>query len=323
MVPLNSAGARVGVSGFMDAKVLVCLWFWFGGGCDFVEWLSLRNIRDVQSLAYMLLYVGLIVTQWLWGFSVWQYVALLFFSIGMQVIHHNHIHLGIWRNQNLNRTTSLFIGATTAVPSAMMIGGHVKNHHVHQHGPEDHTSTWKFGGDHNHLAGYLLHPFQAFLTLIPIFWREFRDGLPQRSKFSRHILLEVVLLFAVWLVLALADWRKFLLLVLVPQLFGLHWLLGSNYFQHAHCDDESDANYARNFVGLVNAIWLNIGFHTAHHDHPGAHWSRLKELHEASRDKVDQRLIEKSFFGYVVRTFFLSIFFESCRSRSLRQATSP
>jgi len=282
----------------------------------------MRNVFDLQSLTYLTLYVGLILVQWMWGFSWWQYGALLFCSIGMQIFHHNHIHLGIWRSQKLNRLTNLLISVTTAVPSSMMIGGHVKNHHVHQHGPEDHTSTWKFGGDHNHLTGYLLHPFQAFFTLIPIFWVQFKEGWPERTKFSRHLMVEVVLLFAAWTLLAIVDWEKWLLLVVLPQLFGLHWLLGANYFQHAHCDDESKVNYARNFVGPINLIWMNIGFHTAHHENPGAHWSTLKELHNANCREVDRALNQKSFFGYVARTFFLSIFFQSFRSRSFRRQTS-
>lgn len=283
---------------------------------------GLRNILDTQSLAYMGLYVALIAGQWFGGFTWWQYAGLLFFSIGMQVIHHNHVHLGIWRSNKLNRLTSLFISVTTAVPSAMMIGGHIKNHHVHQHGPEDHTRTYRFGGDHNHFPGYVLHPFQAFFTLIPIFWKDFLGGIPKRSRFSRQLALEVSLIFAAWILLAGMNWQNFLLFVLLPQLFGLHWLLGANYLQHAHCDDASDVNYARNFTGVVNWFWFNIGYHTAHHDHPGAHWSTLRKIHDENCEQVDSKLCCSSFVSYVLRTFFLSIVFDSCRSRSLKQVIS-
>jgi hypothetical protein len=282
----------------------------------------MRNIFDLQTLAYMVAWVGLIVLQWCCGFVWWQYALLLFFCIGMQVIHHNHVHLGIWRSNRLNWLTSLFISVSTAVPGAMMIGGHLKNHHVHHHGPDDITRTYRFGGDHNHLLGYLLHPFQAFFALLPVFWSDFLNGLPKRSRFSRRISLEVILIFSLWILLGVLDWRKFLLLVWLPQMFGLHWLLGANYLQHAHCDDESESNYARNFTGAVNLLWFNIGFHTAHHDHPGAHWSVLRNLHREKYKDVDQSLCCPSFLGYVFRTFFLSMFFDSCRSRSLKRATS-
>ena len=267
----------------------------------------------------MFAYVGLIVWQWVYGFQWWVYGALLFFAIGIQVIHHNHVHLGIWWNKRANYLTNLAISILTAIPSAMVIGGHIKNHHVHQHGPQDHTRTYRFGGDHNHLFGYLLHPFQAFSVLIPEFWHEFKDGWPKRTRFAKELAVEVTLIGAIWILLLILDWQKFLGLVLVPQLFGLHWFLGANYLQHAHCDDGSKVNYARNFTGAVNWIWFNIGFHTAHHDHPKIHWTQLRQVHEGKADSIDPRLNCNSFVGYVVGNFLLSPIFPRLSSESLRK----
>lgn len=282
----------------------------------------MRNVLDFQSLLYIVLYIGLIAVQWFYGFNWLLYAGLLFVAIGVQLVHHNHIHLGIWNLAVLNNATNLLISVITAVPSAMMFGGHLRNHHVHQHGPEDVTRTDRFGGDHNHLLGYVLHPFQAFAVLIPRFWSNFRDEWPKRTRFSRDLLQQVCFIVASWGILLATDWKKFLLLILAPQAFGLHWLLGANYFQHAHCDDESAENYARNFTGAINWLWLNIGFHTAHHDFPKAHWSQLRTIHFEHCQHVDPRLCCRSFVAYVVRTFFFSIFFESCRSRSLKAAGS-
>lgn len=284
----------------------------------------MRNWYDIQSVAYIVLYVGLIVAQWIGGFSWPMFLGCLFCSIGVQVVHHNHIHLSIWHNKRLNHLTNLIISVSTAVPSAMVYGGHLRNHHVHQHGPEDVTRTYRFGGDHNHLIGYLLHPIQAYCVLIPKFAAEFLKEWPRRTRFARDLALQVVLIGGAWLLLAVIDWQKFLLLVAIPQAFGLHWLLGSNYFQHAHCDDDSDVNYARNFTGAVNIPWMNIGFHTAHHDHPRAHWSALKKIHQNECQNTDPRLCCDSFLLYVVRTFFLAPFVPSCRSESLkRTGTMP
>jgi fatty acid desaturase len=283
----------------------------------------MRNWYDIQSIAYIVLYVGFIIAQWQTGFSWLMYAGCLFCSIGVQVVHHNHIHLGIWHSKRLNNITNLLISISTAVPSAMVYGGHLRNHHIHQHGPEDETRTYRFGGDHNHLLGYLLHPIQAYCVLIPKFFREFKIEWPKRTRFSKDLLLQVCLIGALWIALFILDWRNFILLVAIPQAFGLHWLLGSNYFQHAHCDDESEVNYARNFTGAINLIWMNIGFHTAHHDHPRAHWSTLRKLHHEQCQATDPRLCCESFLGYVVRTFFLSSFFPFYRSESLKGRDVP
>ena len=280
----------------------------------------MKHWSDLLSLTYIVLYVAFIVAQWIFGFSWILYVGVLFFAIGIQVIHHNHIHLGIWNNKRLNNFTNLTISVLTAVPSAMMYGGHLKNHHVHQHGPKDVTRTYRFGGDHNHLLGYVLHPFQAFSVLIPKFFWDFLDQYPRRTRFSRDLLLQVFLIGIVWVGLLALDWQKFLLFVLLPQAFGLHWLLGSNYFQHAHCDDASEVNYARNFTGAVNWFWFNIGFHTAHHDHPRAHWSTLRKLHYEQSLEIHPSLCCSSFFRYVLQVFILSPFVPSLRSQSLKKS---
>jgi fatty acid desaturase len=278
----------------------------------------MRNPRDLQSLLYLVLYVALIAVQWVFGFSWVLFGVLLFITVGLEIIHHNHVHLGIWTSKPLNRATNYLISVLTAIPSAMVESGHLKNHHVHQHGPLDVTRTYRFGGDHNHFWGYVLHPFQAFAVLVPMFWQQFVEGLPKRSRFSRDLLLQLTLILATWSVLAAIDWRKFLLLVLVPQAVGWHWLLASNYFQHAHCDDQSEANYARNFTGFINWFWFNIGFHTAHHDHPAAHWSTLRRLHTSDYQHVDPRLNHKSFVVYFAKTLILSPLVPGLRSESLR-----
>ena len=280
----------------------------------------MKNWYDLQSLAYVLLYVALIALQWVYGFSWLMYGGVLFFAIGLQVIHHNHIHLGIWKNKTANNITSFVISILTAVPSAMMYGGHLKNHHVHQHGPEDVTRTYRFGGDHNHLWGYILHPFQAFAVLIPRFFCDFLNEWPRRTRFARDLLWQVCWIGVVWGVLLVLDWQKFLLLVLVPQAFGLHWLLGANYLQHAHCDDASEVNYARNFTGAVNRFWFNIGFHTAHHDFPRAHWSTLRQVHAQQCRATAPALCCTSFLRYVLQVFILSPFVSTYRSRSLRKS---
>ena len=280
---------------------------------------TVRNLYDIQSLAYLVTHVALIVFQWLVGFHWWAYLSLLFLSIGIQIVHHNHVHLGIWFSKKANFATSLAITILTGVPTAMVFSGHIKNHHVHQHGPKDHTRTYRFGGDHNHLWGYLLHPFQSFGVLIPEFWREFIEDFAVRTRFVKEISLQVILVGIVWSTLLILDWQKFLLFVLVPQLFGLHWFLGANYIQHAHCDDASKFNYARNFTGVINWVWFNIGFHTAHHDHPKSHWSELRKLHAEKVELIDERLNESSFAIYVLKTYFLGSMVPGFGTKTLRE----
>lgn len=143
--------------------------------------------------------------------------------------------------------------------------------------------------------------------------------------------------YAVWLTLwagvLIVDPVKGLLYVIVPQLHGLHWLLATNYLQHAHADGSAHGqrsglhgplNYARNFDGMVNPLLFNIGLHTAHHEHSRAHWADLTDLHrDRYRHRVDPKLNEAGLLPYMMRVFVLGALNARYRSRSLMPMHRP
>ena len=264
---------------------------------------GLRNARDLQSIAYLVAAPALMGWLWVDGFAVLPYFALLFLMIGIGVIHHNHAHLPMWTTRVANRATDLAITLLQGHPTWVFHPAHVGNHHRHRHGERDVARTYRFGGDHNHLLGWLLHPLQAVTAVYPLVF----DGLVRLRRRSpgafRWCLLQYATWIGSWGVLLAIDPLKALLFVIAPQLFGLHWLLGANYLQHAHADGRSRIDYARNFEGLVNPLLFNIGLHTAHHEHPRAHWSQLPALHGQLRDRLDDRLVERSFAAYALRVF--------------------
>jgi len=296
----------------------------------------LRHWRDWQSLAYLVVLPALVAWQWVHGFAVLLYGLMLFLTLGVGVIHHNHVHLRMWRGRRMNRLTDFWITLLQGHPTFVFWPAHVANHHRHRHGPQDVARTYRFGGDTNHLRGYLLHPFQAVWVLVPVFlgWlgrlRRYQPGP------WRYCMAQYALWLGSWSALLLLDWRKALLFVIVPQLHGLHWLLATNYLQHAHADGrrptpkaEANAeaprdtagtrlNYARNFEGLVNPLLFNIGLHTAHHENPHVHWSELTQLHRTHyRARVDPALNEQGLVPYMVRVFVLGALWPRFRSRSL------
>lgn len=283
----------------------------------------MRNWRDWQSIIYLLVLPLLVLWQWQQGFSWPLYLLELFLTLGVGVIHHNHTHLRIWISRRLNRFTDLWITLLQGHPTFVFYPSHIANHHRHQHGERDITRTYRFNtpgarGDTNHLLGYVLHPLQAISVLYP----EFIAYLKRRYKFQRayfyYCVLQYLLIMGLWLVLAIIDWEKWLVLVLIPQLHGLHWLLATNYLQHAHADGSGkNLHFARNFYGLLNPLLFNIGLHTAHHQHPRAHWSQLPELHQGYVAQVHPALHEKSLLRYMLRTYLLALLYPRWRSRSL------
>jgi fatty acid desaturase len=285
----------------------------------------LRHVRDIQSVAYLLLCPALATWMWLRGFSLLPYALLLFLTLGTGVIHHNHTHRRMWRGRFLNRATDFWITLLQGHPTCVFFPAHVGNHHRHRHGPEDLARTYRFGGDTNHLTGYLLHPLQAIFALYPhIFgWLE---SLRRRYPGAwRYCLAQYAVWLGLWAGVLIADPVKGLLYVIVPQLHGLHWLLATNYLQHAHADGSRapshTLDYARNFEGLVNPLLFNIGLHTAHHEHSRAHWSELSALHRQQyRHRVHPALTERGLLRYMARVLLLGSVRRRYRSVSLMPA---
>lgn len=277
----------------------------------------LRNSRDLQSLAYLVAQPALMAWQWHAGFHVLACAASLFLAVGISVVHHNHAHVPMWRPRKANRATDLAITLLQGHPTCVFHPTHNANHHRHRHGPGDATRTWRFG-DHNHLAGWALHPFHAIAAAYPLVLRWLAGLRVRRPRVFAWFAMQYVAWLASWAMLLWLDAGKALAFVIGPQLFGLHWLLGANYLQHAHAGDGRRYGYARNFEGWVNPLLFNIGLHTAHHEHGRAHWSELPALHARYRNRIDPRMLERGLAAYIVRVFLLAPFVPALRSRSLR-----
>lgn len=277
----------------------------------------LRHARDWQSLAYLGAQPLLMAWQWRYGFAPLACAASLFLAVGISVIHHNHAHLPMWRRRALNRATDLAVTLLQGHPTCVFHPTHNRNHHRHRHGPADAMRTWRFG-DYNHLAGWALHPFQAVSAAYALVPRWLGDVRRRSPGAFRWYLTQYAIWLLGWTALLWIDPGKALAFVIAPQLFGLHWLLGANYLQHAHASEALRYGYARNFEGIVNPLLFNIGLHTAHHEHGRAHWSELPRLHAQYRSRIDPRLLEPSLPRYVLRVFLLGALLPRLRTRSMR-----
>ncbi len=281
----------------------------------------LNNTRDLHSISYFLLAPSLALWQWIYAFSLPLYFFMVTVWIGIGVINHNHAHLPMWRSKLLNRCTDLAGSVLQGHPVYVFEIAHNGNHHLHNHGHGDLARTYRFGGDHNHLLGHLLHPIQVIFVLYPFFFKHIIKSRSRNPNAFHWICAQYASLIGLLLLLFLIDPIKTLVYVFIPQMICLHWLLGANYLQHAHANGVSEWNFARNFTGAINWVFFNIGLHTAHHKQPLLHWSSLPEQHRQIEQHIDKRLIESNFFWYVLRTYIFSIFKPSLRSHSLLPAS--
>ena len=105
-------------------------------------------------------------------------------------------------------------------------------------------------------------------------------------------------------VLAVINWKCFLLFVLLPHQYAAWGIVGTNYFQHDGCDEEHPYNHSRNFSGkFLNWLIFNNGYHGAHHMKPNLHWSLYPQYHaEHLRPFIHPALDRKYLLEYLITT---------------------
>lgn len=281
----------------------------------------LRYQADRRTVFYMALTTGLLVIQWIRDDFSWPLYALAaFMAVAVTVIAHNHNHLGMWRSRLLNHATDYWLTLFYGFPAFAWVPTHNMNHHRFTNQAGDYTLTYRYS-EKNNLVTLLSYPtISGYHQQKPI-----RDYLRElwgrnRGRFWGSLSQYAVLAAFVGGALLL-DWRKALLYVVVPQQIGLFVVLVFNYLQHVHADEQSEWSHSRNFTSpVLNYLLLNNGYHTAHHEKPGTHWSRLGHEHARIEHLIDPALNVKSFWWYLARTYLLSPLVPRWRSRSLRLA---
>lgn len=260
----------------------------------------MRNLYDIQSVLYLILFPTLIAIQWqLDHVHIVLYLFTCILPLGITAINHNIGHVPIWNGTRRNQITEYVAGTLQGVPLFLFKTIHIDSHHKYNQGREDATRLSRVG-IHNHMLGYVVYPFY---TLAPV--RELRKkylrSLSYTSLEMRKVIIQHVLLFLVWGTCLFMDWQKTLLYVICPQLIGIHFLMASNYLQHAHCEVASPYNHSRNFIGpIFNTLFFNVGYHTAHHQNQRLHWTKLPALHREINHHIDQTLCKKNFVRYML-----------------------
>ncbi|MBL8005266.1 MAG: fatty acid desaturase [Candidatus Kapabacteria bacterium] len=278
----------------------------------------LRYTADRRTIIYLLIIVCLLFLQWNYiGFNIFLYIVYLFFSISVSVIAHNHNHLPIWKKRWMNIFTDYYITLFYGFPAFGWVPTHNKNHHRYNNREGDYTLTYRYS-EENNIGILLTYPsVSGYHQQKPI-----RDYLRQLYHSNRNTFYVAIFQYvALGLQYAIAfwlDWQKALLFVVIPQQVALFTVLIFNYIQHVHANEESEWNHSRNFVGILNLMLFNNGYHTVHHEKAGMHWSKLKEEHERIQHNIDPLLNERSMWWYLIRVYILGVFVPKFRTNSMR-----
>lgn len=278
----------------------------------------LRYKADRITVFYMVATTASLLLHWnLPKFNILLFLLQLVMAATVFVIAHNHNHLPTWKSPLLNRLTGYWITFFYGFPNFVWLPTHNLNHHKYNNTAGDDTITYRYS-EKNNLVTLLTYPsISGYFQQRPIY--KFLFGLRTTKPvefwycLSQYFVLAALLAMTFYL-----NWKKTLLLIIIPQQFCTFSVLILNYLQHVHADEESRYNHSRNFTGKLNKLLLNNGFHTAHHETMGLHWSKLSEAHAKIEMHIDDRLKEKSLFWFLFRVYILGLFMPRFRTRSMR-----
>jgi beta-carotene hydroxylase len=266
----------------------------------------------------MAITTSLLILQWKYiGMNPFAYTAYLFFSIAVSVITHNHNHVRMWKSDTLNTLQDWWLTVFYGFPVFAWIPTHNKNHHKLNNRLGDYTITYRFSEKNNFLTLLTYPSISGYYQQKAI--RLFLSDLWHNKKKRFFLCAAQYAILVLWIGAALwIDWRKAIYFVIIPQQVSLFSVLIFNYVQHVHANEESEWNHSRNFTGLLNFMLFNNGLHTAHHEIAGLHWSEVPAEHKRIEKNIDAALMERSFWWYIFRNYFLGFFNNKYKTDSMR-----
>ena len=297
----------------------------------------LKRSADIRALIWLAAMPVVVIAQYVRP-ELLPYLCPLSFYLALAAgtIAHNHNHLPTFENKRLNTIMSSWVSVFYGYPTFAWVPTHNLNHHKFVNKPGDATITWRHSNSNNIFIAVTYFFVSAFHQAGPIneYKLKAKDRNPKLYSFimtqmSIWILANVFFLaFAVGFngymhgkAGAIHGVYLFVMVSLLPSLFGTWSMMWFNYMQHVHTDPWSKYNHSRNITGRVfNFLVFNNGLHTVHHANAGTHWADLRVEHEKIADKIDPRLNEVSFWWWVVRAYILSIFIPPFRTKQVGRA---
>ena len=269
--------------------------------------MRLKHPSDWRQLFIVAVYVSLLTSMVLISQcrNVLFLITACMFSFYVQTVTHNVLHGVLFENKALNRAFRFVLSFCGLFPVSSVIPSH---NIVHHHFDDDGQPDWASPA-HARFSWNLLNLMHFPNIIGPITFAGISRwaSVKGRADYRRQSMQESIFAFGLTALLLAYDFWTVLFFVLVPQLWGARWFLRVNLIQHDACDTESEIDHSRNFGGkLLNWFSVNAGYHTAHHNKPGLHWTELPANHVKDvAPTMNPQLLQKSLLVYLARTYVL------------------
>jgi len=246
--------------------------------------------RDRQTAGISLLLVAAqIIVTYVISFAPWWVALMAAWAFGAFLNHalfavlHETTHERVFRSRVANQAVALLANLPMILPFAAPLAHYHRVHHRRmgqEQSDPDLPTPWEVGffrgGVGRKLLWMALFPFlqlQRHARLDPFQWTSgfFLVGLLVQSLFMGFL---VGLGWSAVLYLAASLYFVFAIHPLFGRFIQEHYVRGPGV-------------ETTSYVGPLNAISLNLGLHTEHHDFPAVPWSRLGEVRRLAAADYD------------------------------------
>jgi beta-carotene hydroxylase len=265
----------------------------------------------------------------------WLLPVSLYFGFCAGVFSHNHNHCPTFKSRKLNALHSAWVSVFYGYPTFVWIPTHNLNHHKYVNKAGDATITWRYTNRNTWTIASTYYFVSAYWQASVVKEYIAKAKAQNRSLYDQirgqyATLIAVQLTFLGLGVVSavfwhhMAWWHGIVLWLFgfgIPALFANWSMIFINYIQHVHTDPWSEHDHSRNFVSkLGNWLVFNNGYHAAHHESAGLHWSKLSAAHAKIAHLIHPELNQASIFGYCIKAYLLGIFSSRFRTKQIGRA---
>ncbi|HZU83603.1 MAG TPA: fatty acid desaturase [Polyangiaceae bacterium] len=291
----------------------------------------LRHREDRRTLLWaFVLFPAVGFVPYLWPAVVpWTLPLGLYLGFCAGVFSHNHNHSPTFKSRKLNAFYSAWLSVFYLFPTYVWIPSHNLNHHKYVNKAGDATITWRYSKKNTWLIASTYYFVSAYWQKAVLDDYVAKAKAGNRPLYRQIVTQQLTVAGAhvglLALAIALRGIKQGALVYgfgfFIPALFANWSMIFINYIQHVHTDPWSEHNHSRNFVSrLGNWMVFNNGYHTAHHESAGLHWSKLPAAHAKIAHLIHPELNQASIFGFCIKAYLLGIFDQRFRTRQIGRA---
>lgn len=247
--------------------------------------MRLRYQADRRTVFTVFMYYVIAALSYIYFPSQWYLIIPVFIvnalmSFFCAIIVHNTVHTPIFEKKIWNKIFQVFLSFSYGHSVSAFVSGHNFSHHKHTQSLKDRTRTTKLRFKWN-----LLNQLLFFFVVIPGIVKDENEFtklmFKEKRKWFWQYVIEMAFVISIKVTLIVLNPLAGVFVFVLPHLYAVWGILGTNYWQHDGCDENHAYNHTRNFTGkLLNYVAFNNGYHSAHHAKPNLHWSKLPEYHE-------------------------------------------